>query len=139
MNAHADHEHEHTDVPVRTIGKFLVGLLVGGLLVVVVLGGLWRMFKAMEGEPTVSAFAGPRELPPQPRLQTAPVLDLVEIRERELKRLSSYGWADQATGKVHIPIERAMELLVQRGVPVRQQRPADTKPSDGRSNEPQAQ
>jgi hypothetical protein len=34
-------------------------------------------------------------------------------------QLNSYGWVDQKAGVAHIPIERAMELLVQRGIPVR--------------------
>jgi hypothetical protein len=33
-------------------------------------------------------------------------------------RLNSYGWVDQKAGVAHIPIERAMELIVQRGMPV---------------------
>jgi len=33
--------------------------------------------------------------------------------------LYSYGWVDEKAGTVHIPIERAMDLIVQRGLPVR--------------------
>jgi hypothetical protein len=35
-----------------------------------------------------------------------------EAEQRE--RLSTYGWVDQSKGKVHIPIDRAMEILVQK-------------------------
>ncbi len=38
----------------------------------------------------------------------------------EEKTLYSYGWVDE-TGTVRIPIERAMDLIVQRGLPVRPQ------------------
>ncbi|MEZ4616096.1 MAG: hypothetical protein R2867_11425 [Caldilineaceae bacterium] len=34
-------------------------------------------------------------------------------------RLHSYGWIDQEAGTVHIPIERAMELVVSEGLPAR--------------------
>ncbi len=33
--------------------------------------------------------------------------------------LNSYGWVDKANGVVHIPIERAMQIAVERGFPVR--------------------
>jgi hypothetical protein len=46
---------------------------------------------------------------------------LNDIRLREENILSTYGWADQNAGTVHIPIDRAMDLLAQRGLPVRQQ------------------
>jgi hypothetical protein len=39
----------------------------------------------------------------------------------EEKSLYSYGWVDEKAGIVRIPIERAMDLLVQRGLPVRPQ------------------
>ncbi len=35
---------------------------------------------------------------------------LIELRESETKQLNSYGWANKEAGKVHLPIERAMEL-----------------------------
>ena len=34
------------------------------------------------------------------------------VRQRAESRLSSYGWVDRASGKAHIPIERAIELYV---------------------------
>ena len=43
----------------------------------------------------------------------------------EEKTLYSYGWVDEKAGTVRIPIERAMDLLVQRGLPVRPQGAAD--------------
>jgi hypothetical protein len=110
-----EHDHERTDVPVRTIGKFLLGLTIGGIVVVLILAALWRLFAAMQPEPTVTAWRGPREFPPGPRLQTAPVLDRINYQEEEMKRLNTYGWVDQSAGRVHIPIEEAMKLLVQRG------------------------
>ncbi len=35
--------------------------------------------------------------------------------------MHSYGWVDQPAGVVRIPIDRAMELLAQRGLPTRPQ------------------
>ncbi len=44
--------------------------------------------------------------------------DLAELHEREDLLLDHYSWVDQSKGEVRIPIERAMELLAQRGLPV---------------------
>lgn len=38
----------------------------------------------------------------------------IELRRRQLARLESYGWVDPATQRVHIPIERALELELER-------------------------
>ena len=62
----------------------------------------------------------PRQrLPPEPRLQTNPRQDLSDLRAREDQLLNSYGWVDKNTGVVRIPIERAMQLIVERGLPTR--------------------
>lgn len=38
---------------------------------------------------------------------------LNEAREQQASQATSYGWVDQKTGVVRLPIERAMELVVQ--------------------------
>jgi hypothetical protein len=43
-------------------------------------------------------------------------------------QLNSYGWVDEKAGVARIPIDRAMDLLVQRGVPVYQQSGTEAKP-----------
>jgi hypothetical protein len=48
-----------------------------------------------------------------------PAQDLKETQAAEEALLHSYGWVDRAAGVVHIPIQQAMELLLQRGIPVR--------------------
>jgi hypothetical protein len=47
-------------------------------------------------------------------------------------RLNSYGWMDRSNGIVHIPIARAMELLLQRGLPTRTN---DASQTDGSAPE----
>jgi hypothetical protein len=44
--------------------------------------------------------------------------DLAVLHAREDLLLDNYTWADQSKGKVRIPIERAMQILAQRGLPV---------------------
>jgi hypothetical protein len=55
--------------------------------------------------------------PPVPRLQIDPRDDLAMLRADEHARLSTYGWIDQTHGIVRVPIERAIELTAQRGLP----------------------
>jgi hypothetical protein len=54
---------------------------------------------------------------PAPRLQTNPQRDLAAFREGENKRLSSYGWVSRNHNTVHMPIERAVEMTIERGLP----------------------
>jgi hypothetical protein len=61
-------------------------------------------------------------VPPEPRLQTSPREDLQNFREQEDTVLKSYGWVDRNAGIVRIPIEEAMKLTVQRGLPTRPER-----------------
>jgi hypothetical protein len=60
-----------------------------------------------------------RRLPPEPRLQTDPRDDMANLRRSEDDVLDSYGWVDRNAGVVRIPIERAMTLVVERGLPTR--------------------
>jgi hypothetical protein len=56
---------------------------------------------------------------PEPRLQFSPRADMDAFRAREEAELHSYGWIDRTGGVVRLPIERAMDLIVQRGFPTR--------------------
>jgi hypothetical protein len=59
---------------------------------------------------------------PTPRVQTDDGnQDVADLHAREDLLLSNYSWVDQKQGgprRVRIPIERAMELIAQRGLPV---------------------
>ena len=56
---------------------------------------------------------------PTPRLQTDDgAQDIADLHASEDLLLNNYSWVDQSQGKVRIPIERAMELIAQRGLPV---------------------
>jgi len=56
---------------------------------------------------------------PTPRVQVDDGnQDVAVLHAREDLLLENYTWADQSKGKVRIPIERAMEIIAQRGLPV---------------------
>jgi hypothetical protein len=46
---------------------------------------------------------------------------LRQLRATEETALTTYGWVDRDNGIVHIPIDRAMDLILQRGLPTRPQ------------------
>lgn len=56
---------------------------------------------------------------PTPRLQTDDgAQDITDLHAREDLLLSNYTWVDESKGTVRIPIDRAMELIAQHGLPV---------------------
>ena len=56
---------------------------------------------------------------PTPRVQSDDGnQDIADLHAREDLLLSNYTWVDESKGTVRIPIERAMELIAQRGLPV---------------------
>jgi hypothetical protein len=56
---------------------------------------------------------------PQPRLEENERMQLGPFIEDQDRKLATYDWVDKNKGTVRIPIDRAMELIVQRGLPVR--------------------
>ncbi len=115
--------HEHTDVNVRGILIFGVGLIVLAVVAHLLLWWLFDYFSARDQkqtQPRVPTVSRPqKELPPEPRLQVSPARDMNEMRASEDAILHSYGWVDQKTNTVRIPIEQAMKLIVEKGLPVR--------------------
>ena len=56
---------------------------------------------------------------PAPALLVREPLNLETLRAHEHEVLTTYGWTDKNTGAIRIPIERAKELIIERGLPVR--------------------
>lgn len=82
------------------------------------------------GDAPVSALARPSgQRPPEPRLLTDEPANLRDFRAGEARQLDEYGWIDQAAGTAHIPIDRAKELLLERGLPVRAGQDAGETPA----------
>jgi hypothetical protein len=122
-----DVDHETSDVNVRAIFGFAVGLLVVGVAIHLLVWGLFRYFESREERSLITAYplaAGEgMRLPPEPRLQTNPRQDFRDLRTREEELLNSYSWADRDAGTVRIPISEAMKIVVERGFPVQEPKP----------------
>lgn len=120
--------HELSDLKPRAIVIFLVVLAVTIVGVLVV--SMWvydysayRLAKS-EAPPSTLAKQAP---PPEPRLQVFAPKDMQEFRAEEDATLTSYGWIDRTAGVVRIPIDRAMQLLAERGLPAALQKSQPTK------------
>jgi len=108
--------YEERDVNAWAVGRFAIGLV---LLCILSLAVLVGFFRVLENQHPLAE--GARPVPPQPRLQQTPVIDLKAMRDAEDQVLTTYGWVDQAHGLVRIPIDKAIDLLSQRGIPARPQ------------------
>ncbi len=119
-NAKAD-GHETREINVRIVALSALGLVVIALAIFLAVAGLFKLFAREEpspDRPSRDAF-NVRNLAPQPQLQIDPAIDLQKMETANTAKLNSYGWIDKQAGTVRIPIERAMDLIAQRGLPTR--------------------
>jgi hypothetical protein len=115
---HPFQDHERTEMSVRSVLIFAISLIIGTVIVLVVVAWIFGFLSRNkeDGDP-ISPLAPARTAPPPPRLQIYPPADLRSMRQKEAQVLNHYSYADKEKKNVRIPIERAMELLLQRGVP----------------------
>jgi hypothetical protein len=113
--------HEETDVDIRGIFGFGAGLT---LVLIVVYVVVRLMFVYMDRQASATAAADlplaaghETRLPPEPRLQTTPRADLQQLRARNEEKLRTYQWVDRSAGIVRIPIDQAIKLTLERGLP----------------------
>jgi hypothetical protein len=130
---------ERRDIGVGGVLWFLVGLAVAGVIITFVVNGFYHYLEARSEaqqapvSPLVTnAPKDTRHLStdykdylrqnfPSPQLEVDERSQLDQIRVKEEETLATYGWVDQKAGVVRIPIERAMDLIAQRGLPTRTQ------------------
>jgi hypothetical protein len=139
-----DVAHEESDVSVRPLLWFVGGLTALTIVVCVVVLLMFMYFQkreeAQELEASPLARQGAERLPPEPRLQLAPGFgvktddgqfhdlsyvakgdhvpqpqsEYLTVRDEWRRELEDYGWADRQAGTVRVPVEKAMELYLQR-------------------------
>lgn len=148
VNTTGHGDYERRDVGPALIWYFLIGLAIAlGISYFVVNGVYYFLDKHFEAQQTpvspliTNAPTDTRHLPseyktdaestnyekyleknfPQPQLETNERTELNKIRLREEDALATYDYVDKNAGVVRIPIDRAMDLIAQRGLPVRSQ------------------
>lgn len=125
-------DHEHSDIHTRNVLRFGLWLAVSTAAVAALVALLMgRLARAYPSPATNARSLAPELSPPLPQLQRDPPADMARLRAIEAGLLSNPAWLDRNAGSVRIPIERAMELTLQRGI--EPARPSQTVPSSGPS------
>jgi len=103
-------------------------LIAAGLAVTVAIVGvfIYGIFQYLGAHPAASVQANPMsageaQIPPAPRIEEHPAIEIQQLHAQEERTLSTYGWVDRKAGVVRIPIDRAMELQLERGFPTRKE------------------
>ena len=129
-----DTAHEESDI---NISGVVTATIVVAVVCLTTAALMWALFGLLESQaaardPQLSRLAlEPANMPktttgeptfgnaPDPKLLTNEPKYLSGVRGEWQRELHSYGWVDQPGGVIHIPIDRAKELLAHRGVAVR--------------------
>ncbi|HQR68634.1 MAG TPA: hypothetical protein PLB02_14685 [Thermoanaerobaculia bacterium] len=123
------------EIDYRSVRRFTIFLLV---LVLAALVSMWWLFRFLRkeiasGQPPAPPLAGAREtpLPPEPRLEGPPGPQLQALRRREDAVLSTWGWVDKSKTIAEVPVDRAIEIAAEKGLPVRYGNPAPAPAAGG--------
>jgi hypothetical protein len=115
--------HELSDADPNPILKFLAFLVAGSTVIALLVVPFYNYLERREAAEKTSRYpmslTEERPAPPPPRLQTYPFQDIKELRQHDKPLVGTYEWIDQNAGTVRIPVERAMDLLAERGLPYR--------------------
>lgn len=112
----SDHRPKHeSDI---TTAKPLVAIILGTLaLVLIVSVFIWLGFDYVRQRPPASLFKGGATMADEvPRVKPDWPRDLEVLDRQMTERLNTAGWIDREAGVVHMPIDRAMSLLAERGL-----------------------
>jgi hypothetical protein len=124
----AEHRHDaptgparsyDTELDVRAIAGFTVGVIIITVFAAAIMWWMSIYYKheeeAKDRAPSPLPEARVDAIPPGPRLQPSPPRDMDELRMRDRQALTTYGWVDQAHGLAHIPVDRAIDILAEKG------------------------
>jgi hypothetical protein len=136
--------YERTDIGVRGVLYFLASLAVFGALAYLAAAGVYSYLdkrSAAEQAPVNPLVTNapadtrhiskdyPQEAFPNPKLEEDERGQLNGDRLKEEQTLSTYDYIDKNAGTIRIPIDHAMDLIAQRGLPVRAQITAGEAPA----------
>ncbi len=115
-----DMGYEIRDINIATIKKAVIAFFAFATIMFIV--GAWiyaNMNTAFK--PSVLAQKENLRIPkyPAPLLQdnASNFTDIMKLRQNETAKLTSTGWNDASHTSVHIPIEQAIDILAERGLP----------------------
>jgi hypothetical protein len=127
---HNDFERE--DLSPAGVMYFMAGLAVVVIAIYLIVSGMYNFLDRYERQhqanvtPMMTPKADTRIITPedplsfpQPRLETDERTQLTDYIQKQDQKLLTYDWIDKDSGTVRIPIDRAMDLIAERGLPVR--------------------
>jgi hypothetical protein len=131
---------ETRDVKARTIYVYLAVLAVAVILSYVVCVFVLRVTSKLAAQSDTPLPAVRQDMdknyltmPPEPRLQgvpghgTDPQYDLREKLREDTEANEKAGWIDQTAGVAQIPVQDAMKIIAQKGLPTESTPPAEKK------------
>jgi len=135
-HSHPETSFEREDLSTRGVFAFMIGLAIVGLVIYFIIVGMYSFLDKYERSQMTTASPLVTSTGPASRVVTkdymekfkengAPMLESDERGQfkdfllKQEDQLNSYGWVDEQGSVAHIPIERAMDLIVERGLPVR--------------------
>ena len=137
-------QHEESDVNIKAIVGFGIFLVISAVIIHVALYGLYKFFDTMAEKqnappnPMVQAEKAPGSdtMSAESQMETAkrlnrtfggnalnPMLQVDDVHDMDMMRksqdtqMAEYQWMNKDIGSVRIPIDRAMDLIVERGLP----------------------
>jgi hypothetical protein len=116
--------YEVRDVNLRNLVRLSVILAVVLVAIFGLIGLLYSFLNASQiadSAPPPPLLEEAQGLPPGRLLQRDPKQDMQGMSTEQDAILHNYGWVDKEAGVVRIPIERAIELTLERGLPIREQ------------------
>lgn len=135
--SHHGVSYEPRDLGGRAILVFLIVLVIStGMLALIVWGYYYWHIGHVAEEPASTGAQVAEDMPkkypdptkrfPRPVLQPDDVSDMDQLNKTEDQILNSYAILDQKSGTARIPINEAMKLVVEKGLPVRPAQPPTT-------------
>jgi hypothetical protein len=119
--------HEERDVNIWAIGKVGLGLIITTIVSVAIVWGMFAylrvQYNAQPAEHGIDVNAMKWPAKPNVQYNVDEARNQAEYRSTEEQALNGYSWVDQQHTQVKIPISRAIDELVQKGLPVRSQAP----------------
>ena len=128
--------YEHGDADVFTVSKYAIALAFGVIIAAAAMWGLFSWFQTQQTLEVTKLSPAALEsrktfIPPEPRLQATPKLDLREFRQAEDEALKNFHWLDATHTIARIPVEDAIGIMAKRGLPSKPLRGGEGLDSEG--------
>jgi hypothetical protein len=114
--------HEQRDAHVRPLVLFLAVLALGCAGALVLMRWTFDLFERQAAERDEPGHPlAVDQTAPAPRLQADPPAAYALFAAEQRRLTTTYGWLDRDGGVVRLPVERALELVLEEGLPARKE------------------